>query len=81
MMLYMHPEVVDMTKARDDYHPGTGGLTRDSATALREGKTWSRSGTTATQHWPPAPRGRAVVEAQVKGMIGEVEKLREAAVP
>ena len=45
MMLYMHPEVVKMRLAPDDYHPGTGGLTRDSAAAVRDGKTWSRTGT------------------------------------
>ncbi|MFI5244336.1 MAG: creatininase family protein, partial [Gemmatimonadales bacterium] len=44
MMLYMHPEFVDMSKAVKDYHPGAGGLTRDSAAAVRDGKVWSRSG-------------------------------------
>jgi len=33
MMLYVHPDVVQMRTAPNDYHPGTGGLTRDSATA------------------------------------------------
>src|SRR5678815_4767237 len=39
MMLYMHPEVVRMTLAPNDYHPGQGGLTRDSAIAVRDQKT------------------------------------------
>lgn len=76
MMLYMHPEVVQMAKAADDYHPGSGGLTRDSLKAVREGKTWSRTGIYGNATLATREKGRVVVEAQVKGMIAEVEALR-----
>ncbi len=76
MMLYMHPEVVHMSKARDDYHPGAGGLTRDSATAVRDGKVWSRTGTYGNATLATRAKGKILVEAQVRGMIREVDALR-----
>jgi len=81
VMLYMHPELVDMSKAVKDYHPGAGGLTRDSATAVRENKTWSRSGTFGDATLATREKGRIVVEAQVKGMLAEIEALRRMAIP
>ncbi|MFI5245121.1 MAG: creatininase family protein [Gemmatimonadales bacterium] len=76
MMLYMHPEFVDMSKAVKDYHPGAGGLTRDSATAVREGKVWSRSGVFGDATLATREKGRILVEAQVKDMLAEIEALR-----
>ena len=81
MMLYMHPELVDMSKARDDYHPGTGGLTRDSLVAAREGKTWSRSGTFGNATLATRAKGKTIVEAQVAGMIREIARLRGMPIP
>ena len=81
MMLFMHPEVVQMRKAVDDYHPGTGGLTQDSATAVKDGKTWSRSGTFGNATLATRAKGRVLVEAQVKGMIAEIERLRRMPIP
>ncbi|MBV6522536.1 MAG: Creatinine amidohydrolase [Gemmatimonadaceae bacterium] len=81
MMLYMHPDVVDMKLAVNDYHPGAGGLTRDSATAAREGKVWSRSGTFGNATLATREKGRTLVEAQVKGMLGEIDALRRAPIP
>ncbi len=81
MMLYMHPAVVQMQKARDDYHPGAGGLTRDSATAVREGKTWSVSGTYGNATLATRAKGKVIVEAQIRGMIAEIERLRKVALP
>lgn len=81
MMLHMHPEVVDMTKAARDYHPGTGGLTRDSVVAARERKTWSRSGIFGDATLATREKGRVIVEAQVKGMVAEIEALRRTAIP
>jgi creatinine amidohydrolase len=75
-MLYMFPEVVDMSKAPDDYHPGTGGLTRDSTRAVREGKTWSRTGTYGNATLATRAKGEAIVEASVRFMVAEVEALR-----
>ena len=81
MMLYMHPEVVQMRKAVDDYHPGVGGLTRDSAAAAADGKTWSRSGTFGNATLATRAKGRVLVEAQIQGMIAEIERLRRTPIP
>ena len=81
VMLYIKPDVVTMAKAPNDYHPGAGGLTRDSATAVREGKTWSRTGTYGNATLATKEKGRALVEAQVRDMVAEVERLRVAPVP
>ena len=81
MMLYIEPAVVAMTKAPNDYHPGTGGLTRDSAIAVRERKVWSRTGTYGNAALATREKGRALVEAQVRDMVAEVERLRAAPVP
>ena len=81
MMLYMHPEVVHMKLAPDDYHPGTGGLTRDSAAAVRDGKTWSRTGTYGNATLATREKGRIVVNAQVKGMVAEIATLRRVPIP
>jgi creatinine amidohydrolase len=81
IMLYMHPEVVRMKLAPNDYHPGQGGLTRDSATAVREQKTWSRTGTFGNATLATREKGRALVEAQVRDMIAEVERLRRMPIP
>ncbi len=76
MMLFMHPEVVRMRLAPNDYHPGTGGLTRDSVAAVRDGKTWSRTGTYGNATLATRAKGRELVEAQIRGMVAEVEALR-----
>jgi len=81
MMLYMHPDVVQMKKAVKDYHPGAGGLTRDSATAVREGKVWSRTGTYGDATLATREKGRILVEAQVADMLAEIEALRRLTVP
>jgi creatinine amidohydrolase len=81
VMLYMHPEVVRMRVAPNDYHPGAGALTRDSATAVRDAKTWSRTGTFGNATLATREKGRAVVEAQVRDMLQEVERLRRTPIP
>ncbi len=81
MMLYMYPHVVHMAKAVDDYHPGAGGLTRDSTAAVRDGKVWSRSGTFGNATLATRAKGRVLVEAQVKGMVAEIEQLRKTRIP
>jgi creatinine amidohydrolase len=81
MMLYMHPDLVNMRLAPDDYHPGTGGLTRDSASAVRDGKTWSRSGTFGNATLATREKGRVIVTAQVQGMLREIETLRRTPIP
>lgn len=81
VMLYMQPGVVTMAKAPNDYHPGTGGLTRDSAAAARDRKTWSRTGTAGNATLATREKGRAVVEAQVRDMVAEIERLRLVPIP
>ncbi|MFN8582738.1 MAG: creatininase family protein [Gemmatimonadaceae bacterium] len=81
MMLYMHPEVVHMERAVDDYHEGAGGLTRDSAAAVRDGKVWSRSGTYGNATLATRAKGKVLVEAQIKGMVSEIEALRREPIP
>jgi creatinine amidohydrolase len=76
MMLYMHPQLVDMSKAVKDCHPGRGGLTRDSATAVRDSMVWSRSGVYGDATLATREKGRVVVEAQVREMLAEIEALR-----
>jgi creatinine amidohydrolase len=81
MMLFMYPRLVNMRLAPNDYHPGVGGLTRDSASAVREGKTWSHTGTFGNATLATRAKGRAMVRAQVGGMLREIETLRRTPVP
>jgi len=81
MLLYMYPQFVDMSKAAKDYHPGAGGLTRDSLTAVREAKTFSRTGIYGDATLATREKGRQVVEAQVLDLLEEIEALRRTKVP
>jgi creatinine amidohydrolase len=81
MMLFMYPRVVKMHLAPDDFHPGTGGLTRDSAAAVRDGKVWSRTGTFGNATLATREKGRVLVNAQVQGMIAEITALRLVPIP
>lgn len=81
MLLYMYPQFVDMTKAAKDYHPGAGGLTRDSLRAVREGKTFSRTGIYGDATLATREKGRRLVEAQVLDLLEEIEALRRASLP
>lgn len=83
LALYMYPEKVRMELARDDYHPGVSGrgLTPDSATAVREGKTWSVSGTFGNATLATREKGRVVAEAMVAGMVREIAELRRTPIP
>lgn len=81
LALYMYPEKVRMEFARDDYHPGAGGLTPDSATAAREGKTWSVTGIFGNATLATREKGRVVAEAMVQGMLREIAELRRTPIP
>ena len=76
VMLYIQPSVVRMALAPNDFHPGRGGLTRDSATAVRDSKTWSRTGTFGNATLATPAKGRAIVEATIRDMIAEIGRLR-----
>jgi len=81
MMLYMYPQFVNMKKAAKDYHPGAGGLTRDSLTAVREGKTFSRTGIFGDATLATKEKGRAVVEGTIADILAEIESLRHTPIP
>jgi creatinine amidohydrolase len=81
MMLFMHPEVVRMALAPNDFHPGAGGLTRDSAAAVRDKKVWSTSGTFGNATLATRAKGRTLVEAQVRGMVAEVVAMQRTPLP
>ncbi|MCC7052766.1 MAG: creatininase family protein [Gemmatimonadaceae bacterium] len=81
MMLYMHPEVVRMRLAPNDFHQGRGPFTRDSATAVREGRLWSRTGTWGNATLATRAKGRILVTAQVEGMVAEIAALRRRPIP
>ena len=75
MMLYMHPERVDMSKAvKDDSPQGVGGLTR----VRGNDKTFSPSGVWGDATLATREKGRVVVEAMVLGILREIETLRSA---
>ena len=81
MMLYMYPQFVDMKKAAKDYHPGAGGLTRDSVAAVREGRTFSRTGIFGDATLATRAKGQAVVEGTLADMLAEIESLRHTPIP
>lgn len=81
MLLYMYPQFVDMARAARDYHPGAGGLTRDSLVAVREGKTFSRTGIYGDATLATREKGRRVVEAHVLDLLEEIEALRRTPIP
>lgn len=81
MILYMEPKAVDMAKAAADYHPGAGGLTRDSVAARRDGKVWSRTGIFGDATLATREKGRRYVEARVADILDDIEALRRTPLP
>ena len=77
MMLYIDPESVDMSKAVKDFHPGAGRLSRTKG----PGVTYSASGIWGDPTLATREKGKALVEASVKGMLAEIEALRRTPVP
>ncbi len=78
MMLYIAPEIVHMEKARRDLNADQpGGLTRDP-----KGKgTYSPTGAWGDPTLASREEGQAIVEANVKRILGEIEDLRRAPLP
>jgi len=74
MMLYIRPEVVDMTKAVKDYHPlGGRGLTRDPEN--KDAGVYSASGVYGDATLATLEKGRIAVEARVRHIIEELQDL------
>ncbi len=78
MILYMSPGDADMGKAVKDYHPGQGGLTRDSK---KEGLIYSPTGVYGDATLATKEKGRIVTEALVAAILAEIEELRRAPPP
>lgn len=77
MMLYIAPELVDMSQAADDYHPADGGLTRDP---LGKG-AYSATGIYGNATLATPEKGERVVEAIVAGILHDIETLRASLLP
>ena len=77
MMLYIDPAGVDMSKAAKDYHPGTGRLTRNPSS---EG-TYSPTGIFGDATLATRAKGEVLVEAMVRGILTEIDNLRQTPVP
>lgn len=78
MMLYLAPEVVDMTKALKDYHPkGESGLSRDPNSR----KTYSPTGTWGDPTLATREKGERVVAALVDAIVHDLETLKSAPIP
>jgi creatinine amidohydrolase len=74
MMLYIKPEIVDMSKAVKDYHPLTGsGLTRDPENTS-EG-VYSKSGIYGDPTLATVEKGEAIVEALVDHIVDDIKEL------
>ena len=75
MMLYMKPEIVDMSKAVKDYDPTGGrGLTRDPENT--EAK-FSPTGIFGDPTLASAEKGRIAVEARVRYIVEELRTFVE----
>lgn len=77
MLLYIDPEVVDMSRAARDYHPGPGPLTR-----MPGGPgVYSASGIYGDATLATAEKGRVVVEALVEALVAEIESFGRERIP
>jgi len=74
MMLYIKPEIVDMTKAVKDYPPLDGrGLTRDPRNL--EAGVFSATGVYGDPTLATREKGKVIVEATVKEIVREIKEL------
>ena len=77
IMLAIAPEVVDMDKAVKDYHPGRGGLTRNT-----QGQgVYSPSGVYGDPTLATRAKGELLVEALIAGILQDIEALRHSELP
>jgi len=76
IMLYVAPNTVTMEKAVNEFRPGDGPLTRDPS---GEG-VYSASGVWGDATLATVEKGRLATEALVKGVLADIEDLRNAAV-
>ena len=75
-MLYIKPEVVDMSKAVKDYHPlGGRGLTRNPN--RRDAGAYSPTGIFGNPTLASREKGRLIVEAMIRDIVSEIKALIE----
>ena len=72
-MLEIAPDVVNMERAVDDYHQGTGRLTRTAGTA--EG-VYSASGVFGNARLATKEKGESFVAALFAGIRKEIEEFK-----
>jgi creatinine amidohydrolase len=77
IMLHIAPDMVDMSRAVRDYHPGRGKLTRDPEA---EG-IYSETGVYGDPTLASAEKGARIVEALVAGIVADIEELRRSPLP
>ncbi len=77
MMLYIDPQCVDMSRAADDYHPGSGPLTPNA----NEPGVYSPTGIYGNATLATAEKGRVIVEATVTDLLRDIAALRRVALP
>lgn len=73
IMLYMAPDVVNMSKATNEFRDGPGRLTRDKNN--REG-VLSESGVWGDATLATKEKGRAFTEALVAGILKDIEEMK-----
>ena len=76
MMLYIKPEIVDMSKAVKDYHPLKGrGLTRDQEN--KDAGVYSATGIYGDPTLASAEKGKAIVESLVQYIVDDIKRLEK----
>ena len=74
MMLYIKPEIVNISKAVKDYHPLKGsGLTRDPENT--SAGVYSKSGIYGDPTLATVEKGEAIVEALVRHIVDDIKEL------
>lgn len=77
MMLYIKPEIVDISKTVKDYHPLTGrGLTRDPSN--KDAGVYSETGIYGDPTLASVEKGEMIVESLVKYLVEEINRLIES---
>lgn len=73
MMLYIEPNIVDMSKAEKDYNPKNGrGLTRNPS--KKEAGAYSSTGIFGDATLATREKGKAAVEARIKYIVKELQE-------
>jgi len=76
VMLYIKPEVVDMSRAVKDYHPlGGRGLTRNPK--RRDAGAYSPTGIFGDPTLASREKGRLIIEAMIRDIVSEINELIE----